>query len=152
VLLGPVDLQTVRWGHLNATAIASNTDCVNTSPAYCRRNAGPRYRGDMESCVSIPSRPSSPVRIWVNIHKPDRPPAKLDPIDEQLTTFQAETSVSVQLRPVSSLELVASNQPASKEARINNLLRNYTWDVIPLGSPAAFDQRTAARPYYIVQR
>ena len=34
--------------------------------------------------------------------------------------------VSVQLHPVSSLELGASHHPASKEARMNNLLRNYT--------------------------
>ena len=31
----------------------------------------------------------------------------LDPIDQQLTALDAETSVSVQLHPVSSLELVA---------------------------------------------
>jgi len=33
--------------------------------------------------------------------------------------------VSVQLHPAPSLELVASTPPASKEARMNNLLRNY---------------------------
>jgi hypothetical protein len=34
--------------------------------------------------------------------------------------------VTVQLHPVSSLELVASTPPASREARMNNVLRNYS--------------------------
>jgi hypothetical protein len=33
--------------------------------------------------------------------------------------------VTVQPHPVSSLELVAFDTPASKEARMNNVLRNY---------------------------
>ena len=34
--------------------------------------------------------------------------------------------ISVELHPVTSLGLVASTPPASKEARMNNVLRNYT--------------------------
>src|SRR3954451_12078433 len=37
-----------------------------------------------------------------------RPPRDLDPLDQQLTALDAETSVSVQLHPVSSSGLVAS--------------------------------------------
>ena len=50
---------------------------------------------------------------------------KHTPTDQQPAT-RTGPMVSVQLHPAPSLELVASTPPASKEARMNNLLRNYT--------------------------
>src|SRR5215207_9960104 len=41
------------------------------------------------------------------------------------TSIQAERSVSVQLHPVPSLGAGCVAAPASKEARMNNVLRNY---------------------------
>jgi hypothetical protein len=55
-----------------------------------------------------------------------RPPRDLDPLDQQLAALDAETSVTVQLLPVSSLDWWLRHQPASKEARMNNALSNYT--------------------------
>jgi len=42
------------------------------------------------------------------------------------TALRAESSVSVNLHPVTSLGLGLQQPPASKEARMNNLLRNYS--------------------------
>src|SRR5207247_9784754 len=49
-----------------------------------------------------------------------RPPLALDPLDEQPPALRAGAGVTVQLHPVSSLGLVASAPPASKETRISH--------------------------------
>jgi hypothetical protein len=48
-----------------------------------------------------------------------------DPTAQQAPFVQAERRVGVQLHPVSPLGLVASDTPASKEARMNQPPRNY---------------------------
>lgn len=55
-----------------------------------------------------------------------RPALLFDAPDQELATVRAGASVSVELHPVSSLNLGGSAPPAFKEARMNNVVRNYT--------------------------
>jgi hypothetical protein len=45
-------------------------------------------------------------------------------VHEELALVQAERGVTAELHPVSALGLRGFDTPASKEARMNNLLRN----------------------------
>jgi hypothetical protein len=49
-----------------------------------------------------------------------------DAPDHDRPPLRAEGSISVKLHPVSSLLLGGSTTPAFKEARMNNVVRNYT--------------------------
>ncbi len=55
-----------------------------------------------------------------------RPPLLGNPPDHRQPSLRAEGGISVQLHPVSSLLLGGSAPPAFKEARMNNVVRNYT--------------------------
>ena len=55
----------------------------------------------------------------------ERPALFNDAADHDCPALWAEGGVSVQLHPVSSLELGGFDTPASKEARMNNVVRNY---------------------------
>jgi hypothetical protein len=52
-------------------------------------------------------------------------PLSFEAAYEQASAFRAGTGITVQLHPVSSLIWVASAPPAFKEARMNNVVRNY---------------------------
>jgi hypothetical protein len=54
-----------------------------------------------------------------------RPVLLFDALDQQLAAVRAGAGVSVDLHPVSSLLLGGSTPPAFKEARMNNVVRNY---------------------------
>jgi hypothetical protein len=56
----------------------------------------------------------------------ERDPLLENPLDHGRPALRAEGRVSVNLHPVISLVLVASTPPASKETRMNNVLRNYS--------------------------
>jgi hypothetical protein len=48
-----------------------------------------------------------------------------DALHQELAAVRAGAGVTVDLHPVSSLSVVASAPPAFKEARMNNVVRNY---------------------------
>jgi hypothetical protein len=56
----------------------------------------------------------------------DPPALSLDALDQQPATVRTGTGVTVEPHPVPPWAWVAWQLPASKEARTNNLLRNYT--------------------------
>src|SRR5204862_653362 len=55
-----------------------------------------------------------------------RPALLFYALDQELAAVRAGAGVSVKSHPVSSLLLGGSTSPAFKEARMNNVVRNYT--------------------------
>lgn len=64
-----------------------------------------------------------------------------DPIDQQLPAFRTERGVSVQPHPVLPWFWRPREPPASKEDRMNNVLRNYRDRRVPAAALPAWKQQ-----------
>jgi hypothetical protein len=108
----------VRWDRHRGRADAGPPRCARRRPptrAPCRgsRQRPPPLRRRRGRREPRPGRCGPPRR------------APLETLDEQAATVRAGPRVTVELHPVTSLDWGAWQLPASKEARMNNLLRNY---------------------------
>jgi hypothetical protein len=94
-------------------AVAGSRGTIEQPPITSAETGEPLRRSTDAATGRLGSRRQRPLFL-------EHPPA------DQQTTARTGPMVSVQLHPVPSLGLVASTPPASREARMNNVLRNYT--------------------------
>jgi hypothetical protein len=115
-------------GHPQASQRLDRLDAV------CRQLRGPRLgrRTAVEQArLSLGSPAGEPLGGGAPAHSGGlgrlrEQPLSFEALYEQAPAFRAGTGITVQLHPVSSLSLGGSTPPAFKEARMNNVVRNYS--------------------------